>query len=50
MGRRSAVALATLAVLAVSTPAAWAAREPLNAYRVTPTAQHKSALALAGFA
>jgi murein tripeptide amidase MpaA len=49
MGRRTRVALATLVALAVSAPAANAAREPLNAYRVAPTAEHKSKLALAGF-
>ena len=49
MGRRTGVALATLAVLAVSAPAAYAAREPLNAYRVAPTAENKASLALAGF-
>ncbi len=49
MGRRTGVAIATLAALAVIAPAAQAAREPLNAYRVAPTADNKSALALAGF-
>ena len=49
MGRRTRVALATLFVLAVTAPAANAAREPLNAYRVAPTADNKSALALRGF-
>jgi murein tripeptide amidase MpaA len=49
MGRRTGVALATLVALAVSAPAANAAREPLNAYRVAPTAENKSKLALAGF-
>jgi murein tripeptide amidase MpaA len=49
MGRRMGVAFATLAVLAVSAPAAMAAREPLNAYRVSPTAENKSTLALAGY-
>ena len=49
MGRRTRVALATLFVLAVSAPAANAARDSLNAYRVAPTADNKSALALKGF-
>src|SRR5215213_6308026 len=49
MGRRTRVAVATLVALAVSAPAAVAAREPLNAYRVAPTAANKSELALAGF-
>src|SRR5215213_6165454 len=49
MGRRTRVAVATLVALAVSAPAAMAAREPLNAYRVAPTAANKSELALAGF-
>ena len=49
MGRRTSVALATLSVLAFAAPAAMAAREPLNAYRVAPTADNKSSLALAGF-
>ena len=50
MGRRTGVAVATtLVALAVSAPAAMAAREPLNAYRVAPTAANKSELALAGF-
>ena len=50
MGRRTGVAVATaLAALAVLAPAAQAARQPLNAYRVAPTADNKSALALAGY-
>ena len=49
MGRRTRVALATLFVLAVSAPAANAARDPLNAYRVAPTADNKAALALEGY-
>jgi len=43
------VALATLVAFAVAAPAAEAARDPLNAYRVAPTAENKSKLALAGF-
>ena len=49
MGRRTSVALATLFALAFAAPAAMAAREPLNAYRVAPTADNKSTLALAGY-
>jgi murein tripeptide amidase MpaA len=49
MGRRTRVAVATLFALAVTAPAANAAREPLNAYRVAPTAENKSTLALAGY-
>jgi murein tripeptide amidase MpaA len=49
MRRRTGVAFATLAALAVLAPAAQAAREPLNAYRVAPSAENKSALALAGY-
>jgi hypothetical protein len=36
-------------MLAFAAPAAMAARAPLNAYRVAPTAENKSTLALAGF-
>jgi len=49
MGRRTGVVVATLVAVAVAAPAAQAAREPLNAYRVAPTAENKSKLALAGF-
>ena len=49
MRRRTSVALATLAALSVGAPAAQAAREPLNAYRVAPTAANKATLAQQGY-
>jgi hypothetical protein len=49
MRRRSCgVAIAAFAALAVAAPAAYAA-DPLNAYRVKPTAANKQKLAEAGF-
>jgi murein tripeptide amidase MpaA len=46
---RGAVVATALFVLAATAPAAQAAREPLNAYRLAPTAENKKALARAGF-
>ena len=45
----SAVFATALFALAAAAPAAMAAREPLNAYRVAPTAENKQKLALAGY-
>ena len=50
MTRRSCgVAVAALAALALAAPAAHAAKSPLNAYRVAPTAENKQRLSLEGF-
>ena len=45
----SAVFATALLALTAAAPAAKAAREPLNAYRVAPTAENKQKLALAGY-
>ena len=45
----SAVLATALVALGVSAPAASAAREPLNAYRVAPTQENKQRLAKAGY-
>ena len=45
----SAVFATALIALTAAAPAAKAAREPLNAYRVAPTAENKQKLALAGY-
>ena len=47
-GRSCGVAIAALAALAMAAPAAYAA-DPLNAYRVKPTAANKQKLAAAGY-
>jgi murein tripeptide amidase MpaA len=47
--RTGAVVATALFALAATAPAAQAAREPLNAYRLAPTAENKQALAKAGF-
>ncbi len=44
-----AVLATALLALAAAAPAAMAAREPLNAYRVAPTAENKAKLVAAGF-
>jgi murein tripeptide amidase MpaA len=44
-----AVFATALIALSAAAPAAIAAREPLNAYRVAPTAENKQKLALAGY-
>ena len=44
-----AVFAAALFTLAAAAPAAMAARDPLNAYRVAPTAENKERLASAGY-
>ena len=44
-----AVLATALLALAAAAPAAMAAREPLNAYRVAPTAENKTKLVAAGF-
>ena len=44
-----AVFATALLALTAAAPAAMAAREPLNAYRVAPTAENKQKLALAGY-
>ena len=44
-----AVFATALIALTAAAPAAKAAREPLNAYRVAPTAENKQKLALAGY-
>ena len=50
MHLRAGAAVATaLFALAACAPAAMAAREPLNAYRLAPTAENKQKLALEGF-
>ena len=45
----SAVIATALLTLAAAAPAAHAARDPLNAYRVAPTAENKQKLARAGY-
>ncbi len=44
-----AVLATALIALSAAAPAAMAAREPLNAYRVAPSAENKQKLALAGY-